>query len=438
MTITNPYQLSIHPQRDALYAELHSRQFQVIKSPSRVSYLAIMLDSEGKLADFLHFCDLFRRYGLVPPAEDGACLEFEINDIRIRRETHSEFVSYLVINEGGPFLRDPFATTSLQTLPPNWVANMVGVVVAAFHLAVEDAREQPEPELAEVKSFFEGMRLVGSQPQSGDAQLWTSFQLHSDGCGRFLVYNRNMSDSQLGRMVRRIIEIESYRLIALLGLPMAREYSRQLSSMDDKLASMTSLLSENTLKQDEPELLAKLIDMAAWVEDARAKCTYRFSATIAYHELVLKRLQELKEDEVSGHLTLTEFMTRRLTPAVRTCKTTNEHLESLSTRIDRVSDMMRTKVEMSIQAQNQHLLASMDRRSKIQLAMQHTVEGLSVAAISYYSVGLAKHLIEAVYDQGIDFDKSLVVGLSVPLIVGAVWFTTRRIHKGFLKLAKGQ
>ena len=176
--------------------------------------------------------------------------------------------------------------------------------------------------------------------------------------------------------------------------------------------------------------------MAAWVEAARAKTTFRFSATSAYHDLVLKRLAELKEDEVSGHLTITEFMTRRLTPAVRTCKATSEHLENLSRRIDRVSDMMRTRVEMSIQSQNQHLLASMDRRSKIQLAMQHTVEGLSVAAISYYSIGLLKYLIEAAYDNGAPINKSLAVGITVPLVIGGVWWATRRIHKRFLKLAK--
>jgi uncharacterized membrane-anchored protein len=100
--------------------------------------------------------------------------------------------------------------------------------------------------------------------------------------------------------------------------------------------------------------------------------------------------------------------------------------------------MMRTQVEMSIQSQNQQLLTSMDRRSKIQLAMQHTVEGLSVAAISYYSVGLLKFLIEAVYDKGVNFDKSLVIGLSVPLVVGGVWLATRRIHKRFLLLAKAR
>ncbi len=111
---------------------------------------------------------------------------------------------------------------------------------------------------------------------------------------------------------------------------------------------------------------------------------------------MLTRLEELREDEVSGHLTITEFMTRRLTPpAVKTCEAVNERLEDLSRRVDRASEMMRTRVELAIQSQNQQLLSSMDRRSRIQLMMQHTVEGFSVVAISYYLIGLLKLGLDA-------------------------------------------
>ncbi len=178
--------------------------------------------------------------------------------------------------------------------------------------------------------------------------------------------------------------------------------------------------------------------MASWVEDCRARATFRFSATYAYHDLVIKRLEELREDEVSGHLTVTEFMTRRLTPAVRTCEAISKRLEDLSRRIDRVADMMRTRVELSIQSQNQELLASMDKRSKVQLMMQHTVEGLSVAAISYYTIGLIKYLLDALYNSGIDVNKDLVLGISVPVVIGLVAFFTRKIHKHFLALAMGK
>ncbi|TYL48337.1 DUF3422 family protein [Marinomonas sp. IMCC 4694] len=437
-TVDNTYGLAIHPLRHALYAELHSRPFQVLPSPARISYLAVMVNPDQKHREFEHFRTLYEHFKGTPPEHDSVCFEVQFGDFKIRRDKHLEFTSYMITCEQVDATLGFFDQNALSCLPMDWLAHLPGKVIAAFHVAVEDARTIPEPDLALVKSHFEGMRLVGSRPQNGDAQVWTSFQLHSDGCGRFLIYNKSMSDSQLGRMVQRVVEIETYRLMALLALPTARQYNAELVIMDEKLARTTGNLADPGEASDAQTLLSELIKMAAWVEAARAKTSFRFSASRAYHELVLKRLNELKEDEVSGHLTVTEFMTRRLTPAVRTCNTTNEHLENLSMRIDRVSDMMRTQVEMSIQSQNQQLLTSMDRRSKIQLAMQHTVEGLSVAAISYYSVGLLKFLIEAVYDKGVSFDKSLVIGLSVPLVVGGVWLATRKIHKRFLQLAKAK
>ncbi len=424
-----------HPLREGLYEEMHSRPFQVIPSPARVTHLAVFCDDAQREAQFEHLKILFEAFDVTPPDLDEVCIQYDLGGLRIRREKHLEFTAYTFINFDIP--SGPFEVTGAAPLPAGWLETIPGEVVTAFHLAIEESTQDDEAMLPRVKSFFEGMRLVGSSPQQGDARVWTTLRLHSDGFGRFLICNKRMSDSQLGRLAQRIMEIETYRLMTLIALPLARECAPHLGSMDRQLAHLTHRLSENT-EINEQEVLSELTYMAARVEDYRAKTTFRFTATQAYHELVLQRLIELREDEVSGHLTVTEFLTRRLTPAVRTCHAVGERLEDMSKRIDRVSDMMRTRVELSIQAQNQQLLASMDRRSKIQLMMQHTVEGLSVAAISYYSVGLVKILMDAAYDSGVDFNKSMALGIAVPVVIGSVWLATRKIHKHFLALAKEQ
>lgn len=433
----NAYGLQMHPMREALYSELHSRPFQVIPSPARITHLAVMCNSDQSVAQFEHLKELYEHFGVTPPENDELCYHADFGKLRVRREKHMEFTAYTFINtdieQGG----NPFEKTGLTPLPEGWLANIPGTVLSAFHISVEDSRQTQELNLPLVKRFFEGMRLVGSSPQDGDARVWTTFQTHSDSFGRFLVYNKQMSDSQLGRLIQRLIEIEVYRLMCLLSLPTAREISPTLNAMDQKLADITDHLAHST-DIDEQALLGRLTDMASWVEDCRARATFRFSATYAYHDLVIKRLEELREDEVSGHLTITEFMTRRLTPAVKTCRATSNRLEDLSRRIDRVAEMMRTRVELSIQSQNQDLLASMDQRSKVQLMMQHTVEGLSVAAISYYTIGLLKYLLDALYNTGVELNKDLIMGISVPVVIGLVAFSTRKIHKHFLKLAIDQ
>lgn len=435
MIQTFPDAMSLHPQRDSLYAELHSRPFQVISPGARVTHIAVVCDEEQKKQQFHHLQRLCELLEIDLVLKDEICLELEVGPLKIRREKHMEFSSYTFIYSPASLAANPFEQTAIEQLPSGWLAQLPGLVVAAFHVAIEDGRDQRDLMLPRVKRYFEQMRLVGSSPQNGDARVWTTFQLHSDGYGRFLIYNKEMSDSQLGRLLQRLMEIETYRLMALLSLSTAREFGPVLAEMDAELACITARLASQSRPDNEQEILGQLTDMAARVESCRADSTFRFSATRAYHALVVQRLNDLREDEVSGHLTMSEFMTRRLTPAVRTCEAVGHRLEDLSRRIDRVSDMMRTRVELSIQAQNQELLASMDRRSRIQLMMQHTVEGLSVAAISYYAVGLVKYLLEAFYNSGFKFDKSLILGVSVPVVIGSVWFFTRRIHKHFLRLA---
>jgi len=225
--------------------------------------------------------------------------------------------------------------------------------------------------------------------------------------------------------------------MSLLALPVAREITPSLNDMDQKLAIITQALADHH-DVDEKKLLAQLTNIAARIEAFRANATFRFSATRAYHRLVLTRLEELKEDELSGHLTLTEFMTRRLTPAVKTCEAVSERLEDLSKRVDRASDMMRTRVELAIQSQNQQLLSSMDRRSKIQLMMQHTVEGFSVVAITYYLIGLLKLILDSIYEAGFIFNKSLALGVAIPATLALVYLGIRFVHHHFMRLAKRQ
>lgn len=429
--------LAIHPLRDDLYDELHSRPFQVLPTPARVTQIAVLTTPEQREAQFQHLQELHRLLGQPEPEQEVSCFEKTFGNLRVRREMHMEFASYTFINLDPAEAGAPFEETGISLLPHGWLEQLTGTVIAAFHIHLQTQAGQGMEDLDYVRQHFEGLRLVGSSPQEGAARVWGTFQLHSDGFGRFMVMNHHMSDSQLGRLTQRLMEIETYRLMSLLALPLARETSPTLNEMDQKLAVITQSLADND-DVDEPALLAELTAIAARIEAFRAHSTFRFSATRAYHRLVLARLEALREDELSGHLTITEFMTRRLTPAVKTCEAVSERLEDLSRRVDRASDMMRTRVELAIQSQNQQLLSSMDRRSKIQLMMQHTVEGFSVVAITYYLIGLLKLGLESMYDSGFDLNKSLILGIAIPTVMALVYLGVRMVHHRFIRMAKGQ
>lgn len=116
-----------------------------------------------------------------------------------------------------------------------------------------------------------------------------------------------------------------------------------------------------------------------------------------------------------------------------TCRMVEERQGMLSRKLMRTAELLRTRIQFELEQQNRVVLSSMNRRASLQLRLQQTVEGLSVAAVSYYVVGLLKYLFEGAAKTGVLYGISptLLTGLSVPLIIMLVWMVTRRIHHKF-------
>jgi uncharacterized membrane-anchored protein len=218
-------------------------------------------------------------------------------------------------------------------------------------------------------------------------------------------------------------------MMALLALPVAREVAPSISAADRELVAITAAMHNLGGLGDERRLLAKLTALAAEVERLTAQSSYRFGAARAYNTLVERRIGELREQRIEGVQTVAEFMDRRLAPALRTCAATAERLEAIAARLQRAGDLLRSRVDIALEAQNQALLASMDRRARIQLRLQATVEGLSVAAISYYVVGLIGYGVKALEKGGVPLSPELATGVAIPVVVVGVWLLVRRVRR---------
>ena len=142
----------------------------------------------------------------------------------------------------------------------------------------------------------------------------------------------------------------------------------------------------------------------------------------------MRTFTNLGEEKFPGMSTMTKFLERRFLPAMRTCQAVEDQLESLSQRISRATELLRARVDVTVESQNQKLLSEMNRRGQLQLRLQQTVEGLSVAAISYYLVGLIKYGLEAAQSVGVQVDPTLGTGLAVPVVIVSVWWLIRRVR----------
>lgn len=417
--------LPIHPDRDRLFNELHTRPFPVLEEGARISQVALLHGGREVSVEFVHLVKLCERYSVLPPAPDSSCYYQNFGAFELRWERHTEFSTYTFIHrESGP---GPFERVALNLLPTGWLAELPGQIISGLHIDIQPM-PQPEPRADEVRLQFENHRLISSWVIDRKARLWTAYRIHRDGLGRILVYNRGLNSCQLGRLVRRLLEMETYRMMVLLAFPMARTLAPEIAVMDHQLATVNQQINAIAGLEDERRLLGQLSTLAARIEHLRAETNFRFSAARAYYELVLKRMGELREQEEPGMQTFSEFLPRRLTPAFRTCEAVSGQLEELAGRIDRASELLRTRIDLTLEAQNQALLQSMNQRAALQLQLQQAVEGLSVVAISYYLVGLIKYLAGSLHELGWLGQPELVVGLAVPVCVYLVWRGIQRLH----------
>jgi len=414
-------------RRRPLSNEVHARPFASVTAPMRASHLAVLWGGGGAEADFRHLQELCRRHGAPPPPADATHFAADFPGFALKWERHSEFSTYIFMGpaDGGG---EPFASQAIANVPSDWLGALPGSVLVAVHFELRPAVAAPLSAEALARVLMPDT-TAGSAISGGAATAWTDFHLHGDGFGRILVQDVRLGPRQAGRLMQRLMEIETYRMMALLALPVARAHAPRIDAIGDELARLTQNLSSIAGLEDERRLLDRLVALAAEAERIAAATTYRFGAGRAYYTLVQRRIEELREERLEGLQTIGEFMDRRLAPAMRTCASVGERLETIAARLARVTALLRARVEVALEAQNRDLLASMDRRARLQLRLQQTVEGLSVAAISYYVVGLVAYAAKGLKAAGAPLDADLVAALAVLPVVAVVWAGIRRLRR---------
>ncbi len=417
-----------HPERLVLADEVHARPPEPLETPSRATYLALLVDPADREREHEHIATLCAAFAVAPPVAGVSHFSTTLGTMRLKWERHGEFSSFTLIAPGRS--PQPFSEPVASLLPADWLQTLPGQTIVAAHasLVPEDpAHPAKPPGAAWLAEHFDGHIVVGSDVGGGGGYAFTDFRIHADGCTRFVLVDRNLTPRQAGRMLQRLFEIEAYRMLALLALPLARRLSPRIVVIERALAEFTDGIASGQ-GQDEA-LLHELTRLAAEVESGLAASQFRFGACRAYAELVRTRIAELRETRVPGLQTIEEFMARRFTPAVTTCATVSQRLLDLSERVAQASALLATRVGIAREGQNQALLASMDRRAKLQLRLQQTVEGLSVAAIVYYAAGLVGYLAKAGKAGGLPLDADLTVGLAVPALALMALLTVRRARR---------
>ena len=412
-----------HPDRRTLADEVHARPPEALEAPSRASCVALLVDPEQRSEEQAHLARLCEAMGVAPPPAGAIHFAASLGAVRLRWERHGEFSTYTLFAAG--LSPTPVTAPPTALLPEGWLGGAPGRTVFAGHakLLRADATD-PTPEF--LAAHFDGEVVVGASVGGGAGMAFTDFHVHSDGFSRFLLIDRSFTPRQAGRTVQRLFEIETYRMMAMLALPVAREQLKRIAVIERELAELTDEIARQTAADE--TLLAALTAKAAEVERGLAASQYRFGACRAYHALVTRRIAELRERRLSGIQTIEEFMGRRFTPAVATCASASERLHELSRHVAQASALLTTRVEIAREKQNQDLLASMARRATLQLRLQQTVEILSVAPLTYYVVAIVGYGAKALKAAGLPVEPEIAEGVAIPIVALALILAMRWVH----------
>jgi uncharacterized membrane-anchored protein len=428
-------------QRAQLYAELHARPVAQITPPALIVSIAVLNAGVSREDELAHLQQLGGQAKLALADLESNFLRLQFAQHTLKWERHSEFTRYSLAyplpTETG-INHEPAHLRRALRLNTAWLAGIPGTTIAAIELWMLNAAWHDHPALVDAAKPWvqdasgpDAPVLAALVGREGQSIAVCNFQLHADGYERMVVLSpEHSSVMRTGRVVQRVLEVENYRIMALRGLPAAKLLGPQLAHWETQLAGLNADLVNQSLPQE--PLLADLIALAADVEKAITAHAYRFSATQAYDDIVQQRLGEMREKVVTGTQTLGGFLHRRLNPAMATVNATQRRLSELSERIARTSALLRTRVDIATEKQNQQLLEKLNRGQQLQLRLQATVEGLSIAAISYYAVSLLLYASKALKALGVPLHPEVVTGALIPLVIGVVWTITRRIHKHLL------
>lgn len=420
-----------HSLRRTLSDELHARAFHNFPGAGRfIRFVFLVGNDDSKVVAYIN--QFLAAKGVDRLRDDEKFCRHEMNGFALRIERHTEFLSISFVESGlkstTGLAPHAFDEVGLKHMPFLWARN---APASLFHAIWVEVGAKPPRGLSQVSmlEILQSRAVASNNFSDLAAQVHFAFDIDQAGFSRVVIFNREIEANRMGRVVQRVVEIETYRLLALLGLATVKGFSARLGAIEELVSNLTNDLAEQIKLPDGQvqALLSILSAQAADIEDIHSKTSYRLAATTAYLNILNARLERMAMTRLSGFQGVRGFLDRRMAPAMQSCSAFSERLASLSRRISRAGELLRTQIELIIQRQNRNLLQSMNDRAKQQLRLQQTVERLSIAAVTYYGVGLVGYLANSLPIDEWGLSLSYIKAGAVPIIAFLVWLAIRQV-----------
>jgi uncharacterized membrane-anchored protein len=400
--------------------EVHARPIEFVTCPARVRRVALLLPQNPHAVAEAHrlFSEWCTGAGQPPPREGARQHSLDAGGRHVTWELHTEFVtltwaSGLGDDENWPsgIGLESFATEAL---------------IAAARVDVIEGSSVPEA----ILSGFQRASLCASAIEEDRGAVATDFVADADGFTHFEFAAGNIAPLQRAIIVRRLLEIETYRTLALLGLPLARSISPELQGAETKLGALVEGMVHATTTEQAQEALSALHALSVNAGELVERTSYRFAASHAYGEVLRTRLRALGERPIPGATSLERYLGNRIDPALATCRAVEKRQAALADKMERATELLNTRISLDIQAQNKAVLSTIADTARSQFRLQKTVEGLSTIAISYYLLGILSYILTGVSEFA-HLSKPLLIAVAAPFVVLVVWLMIRSVRGHF-------
>jgi len=407
-----------HPYRAAIMDEVHARPVDIVPETGRLRRLVFVMPAEaGAMMRVFRSYEAFcAEAGVDGPGATDRQHSFTTSGRQVTWEFHTEFVT--VTWRSGLDDRENLPTdVGLTAIGP-------GQLIGAMRIDVIAEREVPERLLP----GFNLPSLCLSDIDNNKGQVATDFVPDADRFTRFELAAGGLTPLRRSIIVRRLLEVETYRIMALLGLPLARSVSPELRTIELELTALVESLSDATTPAAVQGALAALHALSVRSGKLSERLGYRFAAGNAYGDILRMRLVGLRETGTARGSTLAHYIGNRVDPGLATCSAMEKRLSVLSDKIERAIGLLNVRIGVDMQVQNAAVLDSIAQTARSQFLLQRTVEGLSTIAISYYLLGILSYALAGPLEQ-LHWEKTMTLSLAAPFVVIAVWLMGRAVRK---------
>ncbi|MBI3995111.1 MAG: DUF3422 family protein [Nitrospirae bacterium] len=278
-----------------------------------------------------------------------------------------------------------------------------------------------------IRDLLPGPHVYGSRVFGEEISIVTSFTPDDRLHGRYLIF----SDSpkallrHLAKVIDGVATIENYYHLLLLPFPEFTKAVDRIHQMEQHHLEQRSRITENlgasesrTLQEWLSRLMIDFIEVSRFAESMR----YRLSASVPYNAILEATLRGFQERPLTPFLPMSDYVLGGISGVAAGYQQLMVRIGAIESDFQSIISVIRTQVNLIqqeqnlvLEDQNLRLLASVDKTTKSQAMLQHTVEGLSVIVIAYYLSGLAGHLFKAFEKWGWINDAATASGLFVPV-----------------------